>query len=88
MDTLYLPLLETLDIEHFIDYQRNLVLEEVALLVGNIERLSIPPAPPPPAAQIISGLPQLETVYAVECGEVGTELRQILSFRELEPDLQ
>ncbi|PMD19156.1 hypothetical protein NA56DRAFT_216915 [Hyaloscypha hepaticicola] len=88
IDTLYLPLLETLDIEHFIECQGNHVLKEVALLVGDIESLSIPPAPLSPAAQIIFGLPQLETVYAVECGEVGKELRQMLSFREREPDLQ
>jgi hypothetical protein len=86
IDTLYLPLLDTLDIEHFIGCQGNHALRQIALVVGDIESLSISPPPLSPAAHIIFGLPQLETVYAVECVEIGSELHKLLSWREKNPE--
>lgn len=82
IDTLYLPLLETLDIEHFTECEGNHALRQIALLVRDIESVTTSPQPLSPAAQVIFGLPQLETVYAVECSTVGNELRKMLSFRE------
>lgn len=82
IDTLYLPMLETLDIEHFTETRGNHALRQIALLVSDIESVYVSPAPLSQAAQIIFGLPQLETVYAVECSAVGKERSQMLSFRE------
>jgi hypothetical protein len=62
IDTLYLLLLDTLDIDHFIGWQGNHALRQIALAVGYIESLSNSPPPLSPAAQIIFGLTQLETV--------------------------
>jgi len=86
LDTLYLPLLETLDIDHFVRCEQNHVLRDIALLAGDIERLSISSPASSPAAQIILGIPELEIVYAVEASQMGRELRMMLRCRAEYPE--
>lgn len=87
-DALCLPRLDTSDIDKFVECPGNQVLRHVALLVSDIESLSMSTPSLTPAAQIIFGLKQLETVYAVECGYIGEKLKTILVFREKKPGLQ
>jgi hypothetical protein len=57
VDTIYLPLLETLDIAHFIRCRENHALKTIALVAGDIERLSLSSPALSPAAQIYSRVP-------------------------------
>jgi hypothetical protein len=86
VNTLYLPLLETLDIAHFIGYRENHVLKDIALLAGDVEMLFLASPASSLPAQIILSFLELETVDAVEGSEMGEELKVTSRWRTDNPE--
>jgi hypothetical protein len=86
VNTLYLPLLETLDIAHFIGYRENHVLKDIALLAGDVEMLFLASPASSLPAQIILSFLELETVDAVEGSEMGEELKVTSRWRADNPE--
>lgn len=88
MDVLYLPHLDTLGIEHFVGCESNHVLKEIAVVGGDISKLSFSSPATSTAVQIILGLPKLEIVYAVEGATIGGEAKSLWRLRAENPDLE
>jgi hypothetical protein len=75
LDILFLPILRTLDIEHFLSVERNRRVRNIALRARDVEDLPVFFEDPPSiAARLIFNLPHLETVYAVEGERVGDDV--------------
>jgi hypothetical protein len=75
IDILFLPILRTLDIEHFLSVEGNRRVKKIALRASDVEELPLFFEDPPSiAAQLIFNLPKLETVYALEGERVGDDI--------------